>query len=179
MAKCLFHVTSFPGPSFQGLRPSPLSPGLVSPEADLCGESSRHHTSLFSFVHMNSRLHRTLTTVAHRLKETQTEAKQGLKCSQMVHCPPGQSLMLHEPFLHIYTVYVYMCGWQRKRVAVCFWGTIKVTKTTSKIGFSPAANSYHGTQHLASCRFYLANLVNLMNSDWQEGCKTIYFPLYT
>lgn len=47
MAKGLFHVTSFPERSFQGLHPSPLSPGLVSPEADLCGESSRHHTSLF------------------------------------------------------------------------------------------------------------------------------------
>lgn len=97
MANSLFNVACFPEHSFQGLHPSPLSPGLVSPEADLCGESSRHHTSIyfpFLFVDMNSTLHRTFGTVAHRLKD---RAKQGLKCNQMV-----LSVMLRDRFLHIY-----------------------------------------------------------------------------
>lgn len=97
MANSLFNVACFPEHSFQGLHPSPLSPGLVSPEADLCGESSRHHTSIyfpFLFVDMNSTLHRTFGTVAHRLKD---RAKQGLKCNQM-----ALSVMLGDRFLHIY-----------------------------------------------------------------------------
>lgn len=49
MASALFNIVSFSS-SFHGLHqrcnppyPKPLSLGLASPEADLCGESSRHH----------------------------------------------------------------------------------------------------------------------------------------
>lgn len=116
--------------------PGPPSQSIVSWAGEswswpLWGVFQAPHITVFFFffVHMNSTLHRTLGTVAHKLKDT---AKQGLKCSQMVHFPPGSSVMLHDSFLH---VFIYISCWRRKRVAVCLWGTIKVIKTTSKIGF--------------------------------------------
>lgn len=152
MANSLFNVACFPEPSFQGLHPSPLSPGLVSPEADLCGESSRHHTSLyfpffFFFVDMNSTLHRTLGTVAQRLKD---RAKQGLKCNQMALCPPRSSGMLRDRF----PIYISLA---EEEGGCLFLRDDQSDKNSFKNRFStPAANSCHGTPHLAFCRLYLA-----------------------
>lgn len=65
----------------------PLSPGSPSPEADLCGEPSRHHKLVWEFAWTLLFLW-AVGPVAPNLKDA---AKQGFNDNQMQHCPPGSS----------------------------------------------------------------------------------------
>lgn len=68
---------------------NPSSPGPVSPEADLCGESSRHHVLGVFRVYMNS------TCRSSWAYGTKSEGqKPGFNQNQMQHCPPRSSVML-------------------------------------------------------------------------------------
>lgn len=90
MSQASLVFVSRPAPAIQSnqAHPNSLSSGLVSPEADLCGESSRHHTLVLCpyelYVFEQLGLWHTVC------KDT---AKQGFKYNQMLHCPP-RSVML-------------------------------------------------------------------------------------